>query len=100
MHTTPTPAPSTTTVIVGALRRVAVALGLVAVLGAVAGRAKKRHLVRRFEGKTPTEARETILAHATRRTGDADTAAHIADRIVERLQARGVLAPEPRGTAA
>lgn len=82
------------------LKRAAIAIGLVAVLGALAGRAKKRHIVRRFEGKTPSEAHEAILAYATRRTGDAEKAAHIADRFVERLQARGVLALEASGTAA
>lgn len=99
-NTTPTPVPSTTNAVLGALKRLAAAFGLVAVLGAIAGRAKKRHIIRRFEGSTPTEAREAILAYATRRTGDADKAAHIADRVVERLQQRGVLAPEASGTAA
>ncbi|MEM9520478.1 MAG: hypothetical protein AAGA37_14250 [Actinomycetota bacterium] len=75
-------------------------IGLVAVLGALVGRTKQRHLMRRFDGATATEAHEAILSYATRRTGDPVRAAAIADRVVDRLQSRGVLAPAATDTAA
>ena len=98
METTPTP--TVTPTALRAVRRLAIAAGLIATLGALAGRAKKRHIVQRFEGKTPAEAHEAILAYATRRTGDPEKAAHIADRVVDRLQQRGVLAEETEESAA
>ena len=82
------------------IRTIVLTLGALTLLGAIAGAAKKRHIVRRFEGKTPSEARAAVLEYATRRTGDPERAAHIADRVVERLQQRGVLAPDADETAA
>ena len=95
--TTPTSTPDPVARIA---KRVAITIGAATVLIGLAGRAKKRHIVRRFDGKTAAEAHATILEYATRRTGDETKAAHIADRVVERLQARGVLADEANGTAA
>lgn len=68
---------------------------LLALVGVVAlvGAAKRRSMVDYLAGKTPTEAREMIVAKATPRAGE-EKANLIADRVVEKLEARGVLAPE------
>ena len=57
--------------------------------------AKRRRIIRHFEGSTPTEAHERIVRFVTGRTDDPAKAEHLADRLVARLEARGVLAPEP-----
>ena len=56
---------------------------------------KRRRIIRQFEGATPTEARDRIVRFVTNRTDDPAKAEHVADRVVARLDARGVLAPEP-----
>ena len=65
----------------------------VAFVAAAAG--KRRRIIRHFEGATPSEARERIVRFVTHRTDDPAKAEHVADRLVARLEARGVLAPEP-----
>ena len=61
--------------------------------------AKRRRMIRHFEGATPSEARERIITFVTDRTGDDAKAEHVADRLVPRLEARGVLVPEPATSA-
>ena len=82
------------TIITITVRLLAV-VGAATLLAGVAAKAKKRSVIRRFEGATPDEARTRIVEYATKRTGDAAKAEHIADRMVARLQARGVLADDP-----
>lgn len=67
---------------------------LIPVLLILAAAAKRRKMIRHFEGDTPAEARERIITFVTHRTGDAAKAEHVADRLVPRLEARGVLVPE------
>lgn len=81
------------TIITTTVRLLAVIGAATVVAGAVA-RAKKRSIIRRFAGATPDEARARIVEYAAERTGDATTAEHIADRMVARLRAHGVLADD------
>lgn len=74
--------------------RLLAVVGAATLLAGVAAKAKKRSIIRRFRGATPEEARARIVEYATKRTGDATKAEHIADRMVARLQARGVLADD------
>ncbi len=61
----------------------------------VVGKAmKRRRIVQYLSGKTPTEARALIVEKASDRTTD-EKASAIADRVVAKLDAKGVLAPEP-----
>ncbi|MEO0492341.1 MAG: hypothetical protein AAF081_02880 [Actinomycetota bacterium] len=74
--------------------RLLAVVGAATVLAGAAATAKKRSIIRRFRGATPDEARARIVEYATKRTGDAEKAERIADRMIARLQARGVLADD------
>ncbi|MEM7274871.1 MAG: hypothetical protein AAF547_17440 [Actinomycetota bacterium] len=69
-------------------------LPLIAGLLFVAAVGKRRRMVSRLSGKTPSEVRAIVHAKAASRTGS-EKADAIADRVVAKLEARGVLAPEP-----
>ena len=66
---------------------------LVLLLG-LAKAGKRRKIINHLSGKTPSEARALIVAKASQKAG-AERAEAIADRLVSKLETKGVLAPEP-----
>ena len=72
------------------LRTILVVLALLALVALVMG-AKRRRIMAQLSGRTPEEARQFVIDKASPRVGP-ERAERIADRVVARLDARGMLA--------